>query len=123
MPSLSRWKVYVLTDAAACFGLPAATVSALRAVLERHSRVSRGGIYGSRAKGTWRKGSDIDVVLFGEALTQEDLARIDNEIDALNLPYQVDLSLYASIESTALRAHIAHAGRLLYGRGLDRAPG
>jgi predicted nucleotidyltransferase len=73
-------------------------------------------IYGSRAKGSFRPGSDIDLSLFGEALTAQDLLQIDREIDALDLPYKVDLSLFAEIDDPALRAHITRVGQVLYQR-------
>lgn len=73
-------------------------------------------MYGSRAKGTYRAGSDIDLTLFGEALTYIQLDRIETEIDDLLLPYTVDLSLYTQIENTDLLDHIQRVGQVFYQR-------
>ena len=103
-----------MAKAAALFGLPAASLDALRALLARHARVRRVDLYGSRAMNRFRPGSDIDLALRGDALTGADLLAIDREIDALDLPYKVDLSIYEQIDDAALRDHIDRVGRVLY---------
>lgn len=74
-------------------------------------------MYGSRAKGSYRPGSDIDLALFGEALNYTQLNRIETEIDDLLLPYTVDLSLYAQIDNVDLQNHIQRVGQVFYQRG------
>lgn len=98
----------------ASFGLPAATLDAMRTVLSCHPGVRRAVVYGSRAKGNHRPGSDIDLTLFGDGLTASDLLAIDGALDALDLPYRVDLSLHADIEDPALRSHIERVGRVFH---------
>ena len=112
-----------MSDSVARFGLPAASLQALQAVLARHPGVLHADIYGSRAKGNFRPGSDIDLSLFGDALTAQDMLQIDREIDSLDLPYKVDLSLFAHIEDPALRAHIERVGQVLYQRSDSGARG
>lgn len=110
-----------MLEAVQRFGLPQATVQAIQAVLSRHPGVVRAVVYGSRAKGTFRPGSDIDLALFGDGLTGDDLLSIDVEIDDLDLPYMVDLSLFAQIENAALRSHIERVGQDLYRRAAVKA--
>ncbi|MEH6567025.1 MAG: nucleotidyltransferase domain-containing protein [Halopseudomonas sp.] len=71
---------------------------------------------GSRAKGTFRAGSDIDLTLKGSALTLEDLLAIENQIDDLLLPWSVDLSLFEHIDNDSLREHIQRMGVVFYDR-------
>lgn len=73
-------------------------------------------LYGSRAKGTHRNGSDIDLTLLGDRLTYSLLSRIETEIDDLLLPYTLDLSLYSSIDNADLIDHIQRVGKLFYQR-------
>ena len=101
-------------EAHAAFGLSASTVEALQSVLARHGRIDKAHIYGSRAMGRFRPGSDIDISLRGDELTMADLLAIDCEIDDLDLPYKVDLSIYHLIEDPALRDHINRVGCALY---------
>lgn len=100
-------------------GLPAATVSRICRVLSRFPSVEKAVVYGSRAKGNYKTGSDIDLTLFGSGLTPADLAAIADALDELLLPYQIDLSLYHRIENPKLRDHIDRIGRVLceYGHG------
>lgn len=119
MPHCSKalecgWKVCVVGEVHAVFGLPVTSVQALQSVLAWYGRVAKGDIYGSRAMGRFRPGSDIDIALRGEELTMADLLAIDREIDDLDLPYKVDLSIYHLIQDPALRDHIDRVGCALY---------
>jgi predicted nucleotidyltransferase len=98
------------------WGLPNATIAAIRAVLARFPGVEKAVIYGSRAKGTHRDGSDIDLTLFGDHLTATTLGEIDEALDDLLLPYRFDLSLFAPIDHAPLREHIERVGAMFYER-------
>ena len=73
-------------------------------------------LYGSRAKGTYRPGSDIDLTLFGDALDLDTLGQIATRLEESPIPYQVDLSIYGLIEHAGLREHIERAGKVFYQR-------
>ncbi len=97
------------------FGLPDATVDRLQGVFARQPQVEKAILYGSRAKGNFRNGSDIDLTLYGGSdLDMPVLYRILEEIDDLLLPYQVDLSLFHDIDDPELIAHIQRAGLPFY---------
>ncbi len=96
------------------FGLKDHTIAAIRACLARHERIEEAILYGSRAVGTYRRGSDIDLTLKGNTLTLSDLFRLENEIDDLLLPYTFDISLYHQISHPALLDHIRRRGVLFY---------
>lgn len=97
-------------------GLPATTLDRLRALLSDHPRVEQAILYGSRAKGTYRPGSDIDLTLIGADLTYRDLAELAARFDESPLPYRVDLSLLAEIDNPDLIEHITRVGRVIYRR-------
>ncbi len=101
------------------YGLPAATISSLQAVLAMHPQVETAVLYGSRALGSHKPGSDIDLALVGNALTERDLAMIANEIDDLLLPYTLDLCRLDAIDNPALLAHIKEAGKTIFRRESD----
>jgi predicted nucleotidyltransferase len=98
-------------------GLSEATVERIRGVLADFPEVEKAVLYGSRAKGSHRPGSDIDLTLYGSGLGQTLLARIDEELDDLLLPYQIDLSLFANLTHPELLDHIRRVGVPLYQRG------
>ena len=96
------------------FGLKEATIAAINAVFARYPEIERAVLYGSRAKGSHRPGSDIDLTLIGDGVTYLALQRITNEIDDLLLPYTVDLSLHRQIDNPDLLAHIERVGVVFY---------
>lgn len=97
-------------------GLSVATVARLQAVLAAHEQVEKAVLYGSRAKGNYRFGSDIDLTLHGAGLTPDLLAHIVSEIDDLLLPYTVYLSIFHGLTSLELREHIERVGVVFYQR-------
>lgn len=97
-------------------GLPAAVVERINATLARFPEVQPATLYGSRAMGSYRPGSDIDLTLSGEHLDQRVLARLDAALDDLLLPWRFDLSLQAELKSAALLDHIARVGQVFYTR-------
>ena len=95
-------------------GLTTTTVERLQSVMAHYPEVEKAVLYGSRARGTHRPGSDIDLTLCGGELDHTLLTRIDNEMDDLLLPYQIDLSLMSSLNHPALLDHICRVGIVLY---------
>jgi predicted nucleotidyltransferase len=97
------------------FGLPAEDISKLCRVFERYAQVKQVLIYGSRAKGHFHRGSDIDLTLIGD-LDWPTFNQLERELDDLLLPYSIDISLYKQIENPELQAHIEHVGQVLFAR-------
>lgn len=95
-------------------GLSVTTIAALQEVFAKHSEITQVLLYGSRAKGTFRKGSDIDLTLYGDGVDYRLLTRIETEIDDLLLPYTVDLSLFRQIDNPDLLDHISRVGLIFY---------
>lgn len=97
------------------FGLKETTIQKICGVLARYPQVERAVLYGSRAKGTYRNGSDIDLTLSGEpGLTLEVLYKIMHELDELLLPYTIDLSLFKDISDPEVVEHIRRVGIIFY---------
>lgn len=96
------------------FGLKESTINQINDVLACYPEIEKAVIYGSRAKGNYRTGSDIDITLFGNMLTHEHLNRIETQLDDLPLVYTIDLSLFNYIDSPELLEHINRVGKLFY---------
>ena len=88
------------------FGLSKDTIYAIHAVFGKYAEIIKVIIYGSRAKGSYREGSDIDLTLMGKNLNTDHLYRIKTAIDDLNTPYLFDISIYHQLDSKPLRQHI-----------------
>ena len=100
-------------------GLSDLTVAKIQGVLARYPGVEKAVLYGSRAKGNYKPGSDIDLTLFGSTLTHRSLADIADELDELLLPYSVDLSIFADLNHVELREHIERVGVVFYERAVS----
>ena len=72
------------------YGLPPDTIARIARVLAAYPGVERAILYGSRASGTQRDGSDIDLCLVGASLTLTDQMKIETDLDDLLLPYRID---------------------------------
>jgi len=98
------------------FGLTDQTIEALKSVFQQFSEIEKVIIYGSRAKGNYKTGSDIDLTLCGSGIEFSTLLKIETLIDDLLLPYKTDLSIYHKIESNDLRKHIDSLGVVIYSK-------
>lgn len=105
------------------YGLPDAAVERLQGVFQGWPEVARVWLYGSRAKGNYRAGSDIDLSIESASLSLEQLLAIENQIDDLLLPWMVDLSLLRSIENPALLEHIRRVGQVFFERSTAPSEG
>jgi len=95
-------------------GLSTQTQEQLNSVFVKYPNIEKIILYGSRAKGNYKIGSDIDLTIIGPKMNLNDLLKIYDEIDDLLLPYKVDLSLFHTIDNPELIAHIERAGIELY---------
>lgn len=94
-------------------GLTTGQRRAIGEVLARFPQVESAVLYGSRAMGRYRPGSDIDLTLKG-TIDLATLNRIALALDDLMLPLTFDLSVWEDIDNPALREHIQRVGVLLY---------
>jgi len=100
-----EWKNIMTQD-----GLKDKHREAIIAILTAHPRVERAVLFGSRAMGTHSATSDVDIALYGNDLTLDDLARLNAEISELPIPQRVDLLPHSQIESQKLLDHIKKHG-------------
>jgi len=96
------------------YGLSGETIDGIRKVFQNFSELKEVVLYGSRAMGNYRNGSDIDIALKGKELNLHLLNRISLELDDLMLPYTFDISIYDHIDSEELIDHIVRRGVVLY---------
>ncbi|WP_114750472.1 nucleotidyltransferase domain-containing protein [Pleomorphovibrio marinus] len=96
------------------FGLDNSTLQKIQVVFEKYREIEEVLTYGSRAKGNYREGSDIDIALKGEKLTHNLLSSIEQDIDELNTPYLFDISIYHLLKSPSLVGHIERVGKVFY---------
>lgn len=89
----------------------------LCSLFARHKEIEQVILYGSRARGTHKPFSDVDITLLGIGLTRSHLSRLMAEIDESSLPYFFDISLFAKLTNPDLIEQIERTGVVLYQRG------
>jgi predicted nucleotidyltransferase len=98
------------------FGLSEKTVKQIRFVFSRYPQIEQVMIYGSRAKASYRHGSDIDLTITRALPEFINIAGIETELDDLLLPYGIDLSLFRDIKNMELINHIERVGVVFYNK-------
>ncbi|GAE94796.1 nucleotidyltransferase [Gracilibacillus boraciitolerans JCM 21714] len=97
------------------FGLLESDIRYINKALEQFAEIEYGIIFGSRAMGNYKRGSDIDIAIKGEDITSEILCKVS---DLLNeeypLPYYFDFIHYETISNENLKDHINKKGKVIY---------
>ncbi|MFZ4566130.1 MAG: nucleotidyltransferase domain-containing protein [Prochlorococcaceae cyanobacterium] len=96
-------------------GIPEASQQKLLNLLTQQPRLEAVWLFGSRAMGRQRSGSDIDLCLEGMDLSHDDRLRLMAAVDDLLLPWQVDLVLQHELPDD-LRGHVQRVGRCVWRR-------
>ena len=72
-------------------------------------------IFGSRAKGNPKRGSDIDLAIKGEACSQRTAFDLNGHLnEELPIPYYFDVVNYNELSNLSLKEHIDRVGKVLY---------
>ncbi|HSO80445.1 MAG TPA: nucleotidyltransferase domain-containing protein [Chromatiaceae bacterium] len=102
------------------FGLSERIRADIRQVFGHYPAIERVLIFGSRAKGNARPGSDIDLAVIAPEITDAEFARLWNAIDDLPLVFKVDLLHWDRLANPRLKDKIPREGCLFYARPTDR---
>lgn len=97
-------------------GLKKAVVDKINNCILSFPEIHQVIIYGSRAKGNFRNGSDIDICLIGDNLDSNVILKLDNKLDDLLLPYTFDISIYDKLDNPNFKDHIDRVGMIFFER-------
>ena len=104
------------------FGLSAKASQMILDTLKNIPEIEEASIFGSRAMGNEKKGSDIDIAIKGLKVTSETVARLNKILSGdLPLPYLFDIVDYNTISNKALKEHIDQYGKKFYTKGQSPA--
>lgn len=93
-------------------GLTEADMNHIRAAIKQFPEIEEAVIFGSRAKGTHKKASDVDLAIKGRAVTPETIQRLNFLLnEELPLPYFFDVVHYEELENRQLVEHIDRVGK------------
>ncbi len=95
------------------YGLDIELLTQINNIFSHYPEIKSVIIFGSRAKGNFKPGSDIDLAIIGN-ITPTIISQIYLQIDELNSPYKFDLINYNSISNNDLLEHINRIGKTIY---------
>ncbi len=105
------------------FGITDKSFRLLTEAFNRYPEVEEVLVFGSRAKGNYQRGSDIDLAIKGEKCSHKialDIAGFLNE--ELPIPYHTDVVFYAGLKNEVLKDHIDQVGKSLFMTTDDSVP-
>jgi predicted nucleotidyltransferase len=95
-------------------GISESVLSTIKTVFLNYPEVEKAVLFGSRAKGNFYEGSDIDIAIFGEKLNFEKVLDISIELDKIDLLQTIDLVHFEKIKEAELKKHIERVGIKIY---------
>lgn len=95
------------------FGLDIDLVSKLNKIFSEYPEIETAIIYGSRAKGNYTKGSDIDITIIAPEMDFKKFMELYSRLEELNIPYKIDLTKFDLIDNN-MKNHIERVGKILY---------
>lgn len=97
------------------FGISKKSYHLILATLGEFPEIEKAVIFGSRAKGNYRKGSDIDIAIFGKEVNLETAMNLSSKLnEVLPIPYRIDAVAPEYINHPDLQDHIARVGIPIY---------
>lgn len=98
-------------------GLSGFDIDYITESMRKFNEIEAGIIFGSRAKGNYRKGSDVDLAIVGPCLTPDVVVRLHALLeDEGPLPYYFDIVDYTHCGDQSVKDHIDRVGLTIYVR-------
>ncbi len=97
------------------FGLRQEDLVYIVSILQQIPQIEQAFIFGSRAKGTYKPGSDVDLAIAGSAITFDTVAHLHYLLEEESpMPYFFDVVDYTHLQHQALKDHIERVGKVIY---------
>jgi predicted nucleotidyltransferase len=103
-----------LEDRRLMFGLSQTIITDICTVFAQYPQIKNVLLFGSRAKNTWKDGSDIDFAVVGSDLSDRDFTKLWNQIDNLPIVFKVDCLHWDRLNNTSLKNKILKEGKEFY---------
>ncbi len=103
------------------YGLTISELESIINVFRDKPKVEKAALFGSRAKNSYREGSDIDIALFGETLTFDDMLEMNIRLEELDILQKIDIVHFETIDNPDFIDHIQRIGITIYSKGNKHA--
>lgn len=95
------------------FGLESNIISKINEIFSEYPEIVAAMIYGSRAKGNYTNGSDIDISIIAPEMDFKRFMELFSKLEELNIPYKIDLTKFELIDDK-MKEHIKRVGKVFY---------
>ena len=92
------------------FGLTERDMNTLGNIFLNFPQVLQLVIFGSRAKGNYKRGSDIDIAIMNAGIDEDILRKIKSDLEESDLPYKTDLVNFPTLTNKEFIDHIKRVG-------------
>lgn len=96
------------------YGLTDNEMQILHDLFAENEKIEQVLLYGSRAKGTYKLFSDVDITIVGKGLTRLDIDRLHAALDKSPIPYMFDIFLFDTSKNENLKENVSRGGVILY---------
>ncbi|MCJ7840959.1 nucleotidyltransferase domain-containing protein [Lederbergia sp. NSJ-179] len=81
--------------------------------LNTFEEIEKAIVFGSRALGNYKKGSDVDLAIYGQKVTNKTVFQLNELLnEEYPLPYFFDIVNYSEINNPKLKEHIDKEGKM-----------
>jgi uncharacterized protein len=98
------------------FGLTEREMETIQNIFEKYPEVKKVFVFGSRAKGTYKQGSDVDLAVMNAVISDKTIHGLSADFQESSLPYRVELVDFNSLKNPDFISHIERLGILIYER-------
>jgi predicted nucleotidyltransferase len=95
------------------FGLSGGTIKIIQEILQSYGDIEEVVVFGSRAKGNYKQGSDIDLAIMNQSFDNTSIPEIKGRFEESDIPNFVDILFYYDVEKK-IQEHIKRVGKVIY---------
>lgn len=97
------------------FGLKEFELNYIIDTIKKFEEIEKAVIFGSRAKGNFKPGSDVDISIYGEDITFDTISALHSMLEEKGpLPYFFDIVDYTHLKHMKLKEHIDRVGKVVF---------
>ncbi|ADQ07635.1 DNA polymerase beta domain protein region [Caldicellulosiruptor hydrothermalis 108] len=102
------------------FGIEEEILNKIIEIFKKYKQVRKACIFGSRARGDYRRGSDVDICIWLEEESENPIYKIQDELEEVNTILLFDVVAFNSITKESLKESIIKEGVIIYERENSR---
>ncbi|WAM34957.1 nucleotidyltransferase domain-containing protein [Caldicellulosiruptor morganii] len=98
------------------FGIEEEILDKIVEIFKKYRQVRKACVFGSRARGDYKRGSDLDLCIWLEEGCENPVYKIEDELDELDTILLFDIVAFNSITKESLKESILREGVIIYER-------